>query len=310
MSFSPSFSFQTLRRDVQISGIGLHTGATITARLRPRAACGLVFVRMDLPESPQIAVTSRSVVSTTHATTLEQQGAQVSTTEHLLAALWAMNITHCCIELNGPEVPILDGSAQGWCRLIEDAGVVAIGGSAPTDLPAVTSNCHEELPQDRQRPLYRLQEPVWVTDGDGSVLGVPCNQFRLTVVVDYNLDYVGQQAIDLNVTPSSFQKELAPARTFTLEQWIAPLQAQGLIKGGSTDNAIVLGQDAPSSPWRFANELARHKALDVVGDVALLFGEDGGALQAHLIAIRAGHSLHRRWMEECLRQSALVKTVA
>lgn len=295
MSSSP-LPFQTLRQTAQINGIGLHSGTQVTASLQPRATCGVVFARIDLAGSPEIPVALRYISGTTHATTLAANGAQVSTTEHLLAALWALGVTHCRIELDGPEVPILDGSASGWCQLIEMAGLAAVerGDNSAVDLG---------------RPRYRLHEPIWVTDADGSMLGLPCSELRVTVVVDYGLEYAGQQAVDVVVTPQSFSRELAAARTFTLAQWIAPLQAQGLIKGGSIENAVVLGREAPSSPPRCLNELARHKALDVVGDIALLFGEAGGALQAHLIAIRAGHSLHRRWMDECLRHSALTQSV-
>ena len=282
--------FQTLQRDVQISGIGLHSGVIVTVRLCPRHQPGVVFVRSDLPESPEIPALLHCVTSTQHATTLTAGSAAVSTVEHLLAALWAMNVTNCRVELDGPEVPILDGSAAGWCCLIEEARIAAPDGSTAQG----------------PRPLYQLREPVWVTDGKGSILGLPHDTFRLTVAVDYGITYVGQQTFDLVVSPESFAAELAPARTFTLEAWIEPLRAQGLIRGGSIDNAIVLGDEGPSAPWRLEREPARHKALDVVGDIALLFGEDGGTLQAHLIAICAGHGLHRRWMDECARRGTLI----
>jgi len=282
--------FQTLRRETQISGVGLHSGVVVTARLCPRPQCGIVFVRRDLPGAPQVPVALRCVGSTHHATTLTDAGVAVSTTEHLLAALWAMNVTNCRVELDGPEVPILDGSAAGWCELITQAGIEIIfdeGGRAT-------------------RPLYRLREPVWVTDGKGSMLGLPHDTLRITVAVDYDVDYVGRQTLDLVLSPASFAAELAPARTFTLESWIEPLRARGLIRGGSPDNAIVLGTDGPSSPWRIKREPARHKALDVVGDIALLCGENGALLQAHLIALCAGHGLHRQWMDECMRRGTLI----
>lgn len=287
---------QTLSQPAQLSGVGLHSGVQVTATLQPRPECGIVFARMDLPNCPEIPVALHHVAQTTHATTLAANGAQVSTTEHLLAALWASGITHCRIELDGPEVPILDGSAAGWCELLETAGAVPLG--------MLNGNTDEP-----QRPLYSLSEPIVVTDGASMMLGLPHHELRITVIVDYGLNYIGQQVVDLTVTPQSFAHELASARTFTLAEWIAPLQQQGLIKGGSAENAVVLGHLASSSPLRFPNELARHKALDVVGDVALLFGADGGILQAHLIAIRAGHTLHRHWMNECLRHKALTRNV-
>jgi UDP-3-O-[3-hydroxymyristoyl] N-acetylglucosamine deacetylase len=299
-------NFQTLRRTAQLSGIGLHSGETVTARLLPRHETGIVFVRRDLPSAPSVVVAPGNVTQTTHATVIGQNGAAVSTTEHLLATLWAMGITNCRIELDGPEVPILDGSALPWCRLLQETGLSQV---EPEDgqvanLEQNTSVMGNTAPA--QRSVYTLREPVWVSDGSGSILGLPHHQLRLTVAVEYERDYLQPQTFDAVVTADLFADEMAPARTFTLEEWIEPLRAQGLIRGGSTENAVVLGREAPSSSWRFENELARHKALDVLGDIALLFGENGGMLHAHLIAIRGGHGLHRRWMEECLRHSALV----
>jgi UDP-3-O-[3-hydroxymyristoyl] N-acetylglucosamine deacetylase len=244
-----------------------------------------VFVRND-QGGTVVHASWRAVARTVHATTLEENGASVLTTEHLLAALWAMDVTNCTVELDGPEVPILDGSAQGWCELIREAGTVAVEPRA-------------------ERPVYTLRHPVWIEDGGGSVLGLPHHELRVTVLAAF--PGLEPQVADAAVNAATFAGELAPARTFTLEEWIEPLRAQGLIRGGSEENAIVLRQGTPSAPYRFENELARHKALDVVGDVALLFAGDGGTLQAHLIATRAGHGLHRQWMEECVRHEALVR---
>lgn len=278
--------FQTLRQAVQIEGIGLHSGAKVTARLSPREACGLVFVRTDLPGQPQIPASARSIGSTLHATRLHCAGAEISTPEHLLAALWSLGITHCAIEIDGPEIPILDGSAKIWCELIASAGLQS--------LPGV-------------RREYSLCEPVAVYHNDGAVIGLPHPSLRVTCDVEYGLSYLKPQVAVCELTAQSFENELAPARTFALESWLEPLRAQGLIRGGSTDNALVLSPEKPSSPLRFENELARHKALDAIGDIALLFGEDGGVLRAHLIAIRAGHEMHRLWMREVLNRGALVE---
>lgn len=275
-----------LQREIEMQGIGLHSGARVVARLKPRDEVGIVFARVDLPGAPEIAADWRHIARTTHATTLEHQGISVSTTEHLLAALWALGVTNCRIELDAPEVPILDGSAAPWCRYISEAGTVEVAS---------------------ERPVWGLRAPVWVQAGEASLLGLPYSGFRLSCAVDFDCSYAGPQVVDVEVSARTFETELASARTFTKAEWIEPLRAQGLIRGGSTDNAIVLGADAPSSPWRMDNELARHKALDVVGDVALLFGSNGGVLQAHLVATRAGHGLHQAWMREVLRQDALIE---
>ena len=317
-------SFGTLRHAAEEEGVGLHSGVRVRVRLLPRDKPGIVFARVDLPGAPCVAASFRCVSGTTHATTLQQHQAVVVTTEHLLAALWMMGVTHCRVELDGPEVPILDGSAAGWCRAIKAAGVVApapvsalpVSALPVSALPATgpRTNAVPGLPEvsgvSGQPALYTLREPVWVSDGNSSMLGLPHDALRVTVAVEYARSYVGAQTFDSVLTPHSFETEIAPARTFTLQEWIEPLRAQGLIRGGSTENALVLGAEAPSAPWRFADEVARHKALDVLGDVALLFGDNGGALHAHLIAVRAGHGLHKSWMAECLRRQALLVDVA
>lgn len=297
--------FGTLRRAVQEEGIGLHSGLHIRARLLPRREPGIVFARVDLPGAPCVPASFRCVSSTAHATTLQQDGAVVATTEHLLAALWTMGVTHCRVELDGPEVPILDGSATDWCRLVREAGIGDPGLLTASSAGSEAALRADALTAGASRPLYTLREPVWVSEGNGCVLGLPHDALRVTVAVEYARSYIGTQTFDALLEPQVFEREIAPARTFTLQEWIEPLRAQGLIRGGSADNALVLGREAPSAPWRFANEVARHKALDVLGDIALLCGENGGAFHAHLIAVRAGHSLHRLWMAECLRREAL-----
>lgn len=277
----------TLCSGATISGIGLHNGLQVTARLLPAEVPGLVFERADLPGSPPLPADFRHVTRTVHATTLECNGVTVSTTEHLLAALWTMGVTACRIVLNSGEVPILDGSAGSWVELIENTGT-------------------RELEVSTLRPIYRLTAPAWSGTGGVAVLGLPYDGLRLTCAVEYTVPQ-GRQTYDSDITPQIFAQEIAPARTFTLESWLEPLRTQGLIRGGSLENALVLNADGPSVPYRYPDELARHKALDVLGDVALMLAGDGGVLQAHLIAIRAGHGPHRAWMEAAIAQGALVR---
>jgi UDP-3-O-[3-hydroxymyristoyl] N-acetylglucosamine deacetylase len=274
--------FATLERAVSVEGIGLHTGARVLLRLLPSPQEGIELVRVDLPGSPTVRAAWDNVTSTTHATTLQQQDARVSTVEHLLAALWTQGITHCRIELDAPEVPILDGSAQGWVEAIHSAGLKPLPGT---------------------RPIWQLNHPVWWEGQGATVFGVPDTTFRLSVAVDYNHPHAGAQSFDGVVDAASFTREMASARTFTLEPWIEALQNAGLIRGGSEENAIVLRDSGPSSPLRFSNELARHKALDVVGDLALLFGS--ARFNGHIFALRAGHGPHRAWIEKGLHERAL-----
>ena len=272
----------TLARPVEINGIGLHSSHAVRVVLCPSDET-LHFARVDLPGAPTIEAALKYVNSTTHATTLEKGAASVMTTEHLLAALWASGITHCRIEIDAPEVPILDGSARGWSRAINEAGTREIGG---------------------KRSVLALREPVWIQQGQAHVLGLPAPDFRVSVCVDFDVPHAGAQTFDNVISPAIFAREIADARTFTLQSWLEPLQKSGLIKGGSLDNAIVIGADGWSSPPRFENELARHKALDVIGDLALLFG--AANFRGHIIATRAGHGSHRAWMESCCRQNALL----
>ena len=222
--------FHTLEKPVETQGVGLHSGANVKMRLLPREECGLVFVRTDLPGRPQIPASSRYIGITLHATRLEFEGATISTPEHLLASLWALGVTHCLIEVDGPEIPILDGSAKIWCELDQNAGLKVLDGV---------------------RREYSLHEPVVVYHKDGAVIGLPHPTLRVTCDVEFGVSYLQPQVAVCEITPQNFATELAPARTFTLESWLEPLRGQGLIRGGSTENALVLGKEEPSSLLRF-----------------------------------------------------------
>jgi UDP-3-O-[3-hydroxymyristoyl] N-acetylglucosamine deacetylase len=281
--------FATLNQPVEVRGVGLHSGQQITARLCPTDREGVTFTRRDLPGEPGVAARFENVTTTQHATTLVDGEASVSTIEHLLAALWARGITHCRVELDGSEVPILDGSAAPWLEILERAGRRYFV---------------------EERPILELQFPVWWEGGGANVLGLPPDEnlsstkdFRLSVATNFDHPHAGVQQFDGFVDETQFARELAPARTFTLESWLEPLRAAGLIRGGSVENAVVIGNDGPSSAPRMEHEQARHKALDAVGDLALLWGS--ARFRGHIIAVRAGHGAHRAWMEKCRRQDAL-----
>ncbi|RYG74337.1 UDP-3-O-[3-hydroxymyristoyl] N-acetylglucosamine deacetylase [bacterium] len=278
--------YQTLASPFEIRGIGLHSGQEVRLTVHPDPRPGWHFVRLDLPGAPEIEACLENVAKTQHATVLQSGEATVSTTEHLLAALWALGVTHARIELDGPEVPIVDGSALPFVTAIQAAGLQIVAGD---------------------RPRWTLNAPVWWEGGGASVLGLPHDVFRLSVAVNFDHLHAGAQSTDVIVNGADFARELAAARTFTLDHWLEPLRAAGLIKGGSLDNAVVVSESGLSSAPRFENEMARHKALDVVGDLALLFGKDGGEFCGHIIAIRAGHGPHRSWMEICRNSGALLR---
>jgi len=281
-------SQQTLAIPVERSGIGLHSGLSTQVRLIPaEVGQGRYFVRMDLPEAPKIPARVESIRQTLLSTELACGEATVRTVEHLLAALAGMGIDNARIEIDGAEVPLLDGSALGWVEAIAQAGV---------------------LPQESDRPKFVLSEPIWVRQGsknqggtgqgDAFVAALPSPELRFTYGIDFDLPVIGNQwhswspegeSPDQGSSQESFAEAIAPARTFGLAHQIEQLQQQGLIRGGSLKNALVCGKEGwINPPLRFSNEPVRHKLLDLVGDLSLL----GVFPQAHILAYKASHALH------------------
>jgi UDP-3-O-[3-hydroxymyristoyl] N-acetylglucosamine deacetylase len=267
----------TLASPVQCTGIGLHTGRPVTLVLRPAAAgAGVLFVRTDLPGQTRFPARDEWVVDTTLATTLGKGDARLSTIEHLLAALAGQGVDNCSVEVDGPELPIMDGSAAPFVYLIELAGL---------------------RPQRRMRRRLVIRRPIEVRDGNRSVRVIPSRDFKISVAIDYPHVSIGQQELrDLKVGPASFAREIAPARTFGFLRDVQKLQAHGLALGGSLANAIVLDDESVLNRegLRFRDEFARHKALDLIGDLALL----GLPLQGHVKAVCSGHALHRALVAE------------
>ncbi|MBD1926244.1 UDP-3-O-acyl-N-acetylglucosamine deacetylase [Trichocoleus sp. FACHB-90] len=262
---------QTLGASFELSGIGLHSGVVTHVRVLPaEAGEGRYFVRVDLPDSPQIPARVKAVVSTTLSTELGEGSARVRTVEHLLCALAGSGVDNARIEIDGPEVPLLDGSALEWVKAISQVGVVPNFESSPDS-------------------SFILQEPVWVYDGDAFVAALPAPLTRFSYGIDFDLAAIGNQWHSWCPAQESFAQAIAPARTFGLAHQIEQLQTAGLIKGGSLDNALVCGsQGWINPPLRFSNEPARHKLLDLVGDLSLL----GDFPVAHILAYKASHNLH------------------
>ncbi|MBD1905694.1 UDP-3-O-acyl-N-acetylglucosamine deacetylase [Funiculus sociatus GB2-A5] len=261
---------QTLGASFELSGIGLHSGVVTHVRVLPaEAGEGRYFVRVDLPDSPQIPARVKAVVSTTLSTELGEGSARVRTVEHLLCALAGSGVDNARIEIDGPEVPLLDGSALEWVKAISQVGVVPFGSSPDSS--------------------FILQEPVWVYDGDAFVAALPAPLTRFSYGIDFDLAAIGNQWHSWCPGQESFAQAIAPARTFGLAHQIEQLQTAGLIKGGSLENALVCGsQGWINPPLRFSNEPARHKLLDLVGDLSLL----GDFPVAHILAYKASHNLH------------------
>jgi UDP-3-O-[3-hydroxymyristoyl] N-acetylglucosamine deacetylase / 3-hydroxyacyl-[acyl-carrier-protein] dehydratase len=261
---------RTLERPAVLHGVGLHTGRTATLTFRPADPdTGYVIVRSDLPGAPRIHPGPDRVTHTQRGTTLAENGVEVNTVEHVLAALFGLQIDNCIIELTGPEPPILDGSALGFVEALRAAGT-------------------REQPEAPRRP-YRLDRVVTVQDGDKSIVGWPHAGLRVTYELDFPRTWVAPQRVTLDLTPEVFVAEIARCRTFCFEQEINWLQEKGLARGGTLENAIVLGDTGVlNGPLRSEQELALHKVLDFLGDLALL----GRPVEGHFVATKSGHALN------------------
>ncbi|MFH7245739.1 MAG: UDP-3-O-acyl-N-acetylglucosamine deacetylase [Spirulina sp.] len=264
----------TLATEVQRRGVGLHSGAMATVTLRPAPAqTGRVLVRTDLPGQPQIPAQLARVDQTILSTELRQGEATVRTVEHLLAALVGFGVDNLYIDIDGPEVPLLDGSALGWVEAIREAGIES------QDQPVVPPT---------------LAHPITLQQGDAWIAAFPSESPRLTYGIDFEVAAIGHQWFSWQPTADplaleGFAVAIAPARTFGLAHQIEALQQQGLIKGGSLDNALVCSQEGwVNPPLRFEQEPVRHKLLDLIGDLGLL----GRLPQAHVVAYKASHRLH------------------
>jgi UDP-3-O-[3-hydroxymyristoyl] N-acetylglucosamine deacetylase len=261
----------TLKNAFELSGIGLHLGKQITVKVMPALPGeGRYFVRVDLPNAPKIPAQITAVGDTTLSTELSLGTAKVRTVEHLLASLIASGIDDARIEINAEELPLLDGSAQNWCEAIAQVGI------------QVQQN------QSIQAPIIP-QEPIWIRDHDCFVAALPATQTRFTYGIDFPYQAIGNQWHSWNPAEQDFATEIAPARTFGFAEQIEQLQQAGLIKGGSLENALVCSHHGwLNPPLRFTNEPARHKLLDLVGDLSLL----GQLPTAHILAYKASHKLH------------------
>jgi UDP-3-O-[3-hydroxymyristoyl] N-acetylglucosamine deacetylase/3-hydroxyacyl-[acyl-carrier-protein] dehydratase len=283
----------TLASEAVISGVGIHTGQTVQMTLKPaNANTGIVFKRVDLPNAPTVKADVDNVVDTTRSTTIEANGARVSTIEHLMAALVGNMVDNVCIEINGAEVPILDGSAAPFVEIIRKAGVQQ---------------------QDAAKVYYTIQHNISFIDEEKKVemVAMPFDQFRINTLIDFNSPVLGTQHASIKDI-TKFNEQIAPCRTFCFFHELEYLIDHNLIRGGDINNAIVVvdkpvnadqvqriskvfkkedvkvneGGILNNLDLRFPNEPARHKLLDVIGDLALV----GYPFKAHIIANRPGHS--------------------
>ena len=263
---------KTISREVNISGIGLHTANKSNVTLKPASVdTGIVFIRKDLEGSPQIKVCAANLLSAQRSprrTSLEHGGAQVQTVEHLLAAASGLGIANLYIELDNNELPGLDGSSRGYVEALESAGIIE---------------------QEKPEEAFLLREPIILQEGGASITALPCEEFRVSYTLDYNPALAKVEFIDLKVDGEAFKREIAPARTFCLESETGELKRQGLGLGANYDNTLVLDKNGKvvKNEARFPNEAVRHKVLDLIGDLYL-----AGPIKAHIIALKSGHALN------------------
>lgn len=275
---------RSLARPVDVAGTGFITGRSIHARLRPAPEnAGIAFIRIDRPGSPRTLASARHVTDTRRRTTLGSASDGVTLVEHLLGALAGLRVDNCTIELNGPEPPGLDGSAAEFVRAIRDAGIV---------------------PQSARRPIKTPRSSSIVSHDGASIALHPAadTNLRISYILDYGLHSpIGRQIATLRLTPEAFEREIANCRTFLLESEVESLRSHGIGRNVKFEDLLVFGSRGPiGNTVRRSDEPARHKILDIIGDLALT----GFDLAGHLVAYRSGHRLNVELAKEIQAQEA------
>ena len=262
----------TIHRAIDFKGIGLHGGERVTAVFRPAPAdTGIVFRRVDL-DGAEVPARYDRVTDTGFATTLEgASGVRVRTVEHLMAALWGCRVDNLYVDLNASEVPAMDGSAEPFAFLVDCVGLDTL---------------------DAARQTVRVLRPVEVRDGEARIALLPDDSASLRFEIAFDHLSIGAQTREFAPVNGAFRREIARARTFGFENQISAMRARGLAKGGSLENAVVVGENGVLNDGglRFDDEFVRHKVLDCLGDLYLA----GGRLVARVEAVRAGHALNNR----------------
>jgi UDP-3-O-[3-hydroxymyristoyl] N-acetylglucosamine deacetylase len=268
----------TIANPVSCAGIGLHTGVRCNMTILPAMAdSGIHFIRTDLPRRIKIKAHIENVVDATLATTLGWEGARVSTVEHLMAAFAGLGIDNADVELNGPEVPIMDGSAGPFNQLLKAAGI---------------------KPQEKFKRFIWVKQPVTVVEGDRQATFLPSNEFKISYTIDFKHPLISNQFYLIQITNGNFEREISKARTFGFLREYEMLKAKGLARGGSLDNAIVVDDERVINKdgLRFSDEFVRHKILDSIGDLWLI----GGQIIGHFIGYKSGHTLNHKLIHKLL----------
>ncbi len=271
----------TINKSFSISGIALHSGLDTTVTVKPSGEdTGIVFIRSDIAGSPHIPALTSSVVATSYATTLGVDGVTVATVEHLMAALYGMGVDNAVVMVNGPEIPILDGSAVAFTELIDDVGIRKL---------------------DAARKYIVIKKPIKVSEGDKHIYLYPSENMEMSI--DYRIDFahpfLAKQSFSSPFSKDVFRREVVRARTFGFLKDVEMLKANGLARGGGLNNAVVIGDDdiLNEEGLRFPDEFVRHKVLDFMGDIALLGHHIIGRFEAY----RSGHNMNHRLAVKLLK---------
>ena len=268
----------TILKTVSCAGIGLHTGINCHLTIRPALAnSGIFFVRQDLPKKVKIKAQIDNVIDATLATTLGRDGVKVSTVEHLMAAFAGLGIDNAEVELDGPEVPIMDGSSEPFNVLLKKAGVQT---------------------QDKVKKFVIIKRPVTVTDGDRQATLLPSNDFKISYTIDFRHPLISNQYYLIQISNGNFEREICRARTFGFLKDYEILKARGFARGGSLENAVVIDDNKVINDGglRFSNEFVRHKILDSIGDLWLI----GAQVIGHFIGYKSGHTLNHKLIHKLL----------
>ena len=277
---------RTLTHEVSCSGIGLHSGKDVRLKLKPAPINhGIKFIRKDLPDNPTIPARFNCVVDTSLATVIGMDGAIVSTIEHLMACLAGLSIDNVIVELDSYEVPVMDGSAGPFTRMILEAGI---------------------RQQEAERHFFVLKEPIEL-EQDGKFVGAyPDTSFRITCNIKFEHQLIGNQSCSMEVVDHLFEHEISNARTFGFLHEVENMKRYGLARGGSLDNAVVIDKSdiLNEEGLRFRDEFVRHKLLDCIGDFSLL----GMPILGHIVTIKSGHAFNHAFLEKFFNKKACWQT--
>lgn len=277
---------QTIRTHMSCTGVGVHSGKTVTLTIKPAPANnGIRFVRTDLPGRPGVTAHFNNVVDTSLATVIGAEGCIVSTIEHLMAGFAGMSIDNAIVEVDAYELPIMDGSAGPFTKLIKSAGTVF---------------------QEGLKCYFKVKEPIALEDGGKSVTVYPADEFRITCTIAYDHPLIGTQTCDIVVSRDSFEKEVCAARTFGFLHEVEMMKRYGLARGGSLENAVVIDGDRVLNEdgLRYPDEFVRHKALDCIGDFSLI----GMPIMGHVVANKSGHAFNHAFLEKFFNEKGSWET--